>query len=70
MAIINRNNKKFDIIVLAGQSNAESSGVGSIDNEWQINERIKMLKGDYIATVQKPNTATIIYRWICRTIII
>lgn len=53
MAIINPSNKKFDIIVLAGQSNAESSGIGRADNEWRINERIKILKGKFSATVQK-----------------
>lgn len=44
---------KLDIIVLAGQSNAESSGEGPVDREWQLNPDILMLKGDYFASVTK-----------------
>lgn len=51
--ILNPSNQEFDIIILAGQSNAESSGVGDSDTPWVINPNIFMLKGDYDASVEK-----------------
>ena len=37
-------NEKYDIIVLAGQSNAEGWGFGDTDNEWKEDERIDMFR--------------------------
>lgn len=46
--------EKFDIIILAGQSNAESSGLGpAYKDEWQVQNKIYTLKGDYTSTVAK-----------------
>ena len=51
--IINPINDELDIIILAGQSNAESSGKGETENPWVVNPNIFMLKGDYGASVEK-----------------
>jgi hypothetical protein len=39
--------KAFDIVILAGQSNAESSGFGDVENPYEPNERIWFLNGDF-----------------------
>lgn len=47
-------NGKFDIIIIAGQSNAESSGVGpAYKEDWVEDDDILMLKGDFNAKVAK-----------------
>jgi hypothetical protein len=46
-------NDELDIIILAGQSNAESSGLGETENPWVENTNILMLKGDYQSSVEK-----------------
>ncbi len=46
-------NDKLDIIILAGQSNAESSGLGPCEREWVERPEILMMKGDYNAVVTK-----------------
>ncbi len=53
MAIINKIDDKLDIIVLAGQSNAEGSGVGDVENPYTPCEEIKMLCGDFSAIVRQ-----------------
>lgn len=47
MKITNPSNEKFDIIILAGQSNAESSGLGPTDTPWEQREDILMFKNDF-----------------------
>ena len=42
---MNPKNDKFDIIVLAGQSNASGCGWGQTTMPWEINPKIKMLRG-------------------------
>ena len=49
MKITNPSNEKFDIIILAGQSNAESSGLGPTDAPWVENPQIMMLKNDFVS---------------------
>ena len=52
--IKNPSKEKFDIIIIAGQSNAESSGVGpSYNEDWVEDDDILMLKGDFNAKVAK-----------------
>lgn len=46
-------NEKFDIIVLAGQSNAGGCGAGETKYTYEPDEDIYVLKGDYTATAQK-----------------
>ena len=46
-------NDKLDIIILAGQSNAESSGVGPCEKYYQPCPEILMMKGDFKAEVTK-----------------
>lgn len=54
MAIKNPIKDKFDVIVIAGQSNAESSGIGpALKGEWEEQSDIFMLKGDFDAKVAK-----------------
>lgn len=40
-------NEEFDVILLAGQSNAEGSGVGEVESEYQEDERILMMMDTY-----------------------
>lgn len=42
--------EKFDVIVQAGQSNAEGYGFGNIEDPYQPNERVWYLNGDYTIT--------------------
>ena len=52
--IKNPSKEKFDIIIIAGQSNAESSGVGpSYNEDWVEDDDILMLKGGFNAKVAK-----------------
>ena len=51
---------KFDIIILAGQSNAEGSGVGAVENEFQPTEKILSLSAE--KTVEHlPENLKIVY---------
>ncbi|MBR2499069.1 MAG: hypothetical protein IKB67_05100 [Clostridia bacterium] len=43
--LMNPKNDKFDIIILAGQSNASGCGWGETTMPWEINPKIKMLRG-------------------------
>ena len=43
--LMNPQKEKYDIIILAGQSNASGSGWGETTMPWKINSRIKMLRG-------------------------
>jgi len=43
--LMNPKKDKFDIIILAGQSNASGSGWGETTLPWEINSNIKMLRG-------------------------
>ena len=36
----------FDIIIQAGQSNAEGSGLGPVDQPWEVNDRVFYLNSD------------------------
>ncbi len=47
MKIINPSSDNFDIIILAGQSNASASGLGPTDSPWEENADILMLKNDF-----------------------
>lgn len=53
MPILNKADDKFDIIVLAGQSNAEGNGYGDVENPYLETSDIKMLTGDYEAKVKQ-----------------
>ena len=45
--------EKFDIIILAGQSNASGCGLGETTTPWNIDQRIYKLQGEYSADVAK-----------------
>lgn len=47
MQILNYDNSEFDIIVLAGQSNAYGSGIGPCKTPWKEREDILMLKNSF-----------------------
>ena len=53
MSIKNQDKKSYDIIILAGQSNAYGYGVGDVDKPYEPCERIKMLCGDFTAEARK-----------------
>jgi hypothetical protein len=53
MIIRNSSSEKFDIIILAGQSNAESSGKGETPTPWQPREDIMILKNDFVSGIGK-----------------
>ena len=46
-------NTKYDIIILAGQSNAEGCGLGEDDYQFLPSEKIDLLKGDFSSSVKK-----------------
>ena len=54
MKILNYDNSEFDIILLAGQSNAYGSGKGKTDNPWQERDDILMLKNDFEICYKHP----------------
>ena len=45
--IVDFSKKAFDIMIVAGQSNAEGFGFGDADCPWQPDERVWYLSGDY-----------------------
>jgi hypothetical protein len=47
----NYKKEKYDIIILAGQSNAEGYGVGGNVAPWQVDDRIDLMTGKYKAEV-------------------
>ena len=51
MELSNYKNEKYDIIVLAGQSNAEGYGIGGSVPPWQEDERIDLMTGAVQAEV-------------------
>lgn len=53
MSLSNANYDKFDIIVIAGQSNAEGSGVGKVEKPYIPKESVKMMSGNFTATVKQ-----------------
>ncbi len=53
MKIKNPSNEKFDIIIVAGQSNASGCGRGKSSTPWIVDERILMFNEDYTADVVK-----------------
>lgn len=53
MPIINPLDEKFDIIILAGQSNAEGSGFGEVENPYVETPMIKKLTGGFDAEVRQ-----------------
>ena len=53
MIIINPNKKKVDIIILAGQSNAEGTGIGKSSVPWIPREDILTLKNEFLWSAGK-----------------
>lgn len=53
MKILNASKDKFDIIIVAGQSNASGCGKGKTSTPWETNPRIMMLNEDFTADVIK-----------------
>ncbi len=53
MKILNENSDKFDIIIVAGQSNASGCGKGETSTPWETNPKIMMLNEDFTADVVK-----------------
>ena len=51
MKISNIINDKFDIIIVAGQSNAMGCGLGETNTPWEINDKIMMFNEKYTADV-------------------
>ena len=45
--IVDFSKKAFDIMIVAGQSNAEGFGFGDADCPWQPDERVWYLSGDW-----------------------
>lgn len=55
---------KYDIIVLAGQSNAEGQGLGEVTKEFVPDERIHIMKDDTnFKFVTKDGVSTLTYKW-------
>jgi len=52
------NNDKFDIIIQAGQSNAEGYGIGKVTEEYIENENVLYYNGDFTITTAKEGIAT------------
>ena len=46
-------NEKFDIILLAGQSNADGSGIGEDEFEFVQDDDVMIMRGDFEASVKK-----------------
>ncbi len=55
MKLRNQDNQDYDIIVLAGQSNAVGNGLGESDNPWQERDDIYMLNNDYDKGYRRPS---------------
>ncbi len=47
--------EKYDILILAGQSNAEGYGFGPAEKPWQPNERVWYLNSDFTISKAKEN---------------
>lgn len=54
MKILNYDNSEFDIILLAGQSNAYGFGRGATDNPWKERDDVLMLKNDFEVCYKHP----------------
>ena len=54
MKILNYDNSEYDIILLAGQSNAYGYGKGESDNPWQERDDVMMLKNDFKECYKHP----------------
>ncbi len=54
--LLNFHEKAFDIVILAGQSNAESSGFGDVENPYEPNERIWFLNSDFTISAAAETT--------------
>jgi hypothetical protein len=59
MKILNYDNCEYDIILLAGQSNAYGTGKGPTDNPWQVRDDIMMLKNDFEICYKRPDENTV-----------
>ena len=46
--IVNPSNDKFDIIILAGQSNASGCGIGPTTMLWSVDADLMMMKGSFL----------------------
>ena len=47
--------EKFDIIIQAGQSNAEGCGVGNVEKAYAPTDKILHLDGDFTISVAREN---------------
>ena len=54
MKILNYDNAEYDIILLAGQSNAYGNGYGETDNPWKERDDVMMLKNDFEICYKHP----------------
>ena len=52
MKINKLSNDAFDIIIVAGQSNASGNGLGQTDTPWAIDQRIMMLSDTFTSHVE------------------
>lgn len=59
MKILNYDNTEYDIIVLAGQSNAFGNGLGESQNPWKEREDVLMLKNDFETCYKRPDANTV-----------
>ncbi len=59
MKILNYDNTEYDIIVVAGQSNAFGNGLGGTDNPWKEREDVLMLKNDFVTCHKRPTEDTV-----------
>ena len=59
MKILNYDNVDYDIIVLAGQSNAFGNGLGETSNPWKERDDVLMLKNDFITCYKRPDENTV-----------
>ena len=57
MRVENESQDKFDIIIVAGQSNASGCGMGETSIPYELNERIKMLNSPFTAEFLKTSNS-------------
>lgn len=58
------NNPKYDIIVLAGQSNAEGQGIGPVSEEYVPDKRVMLMKDDTnFKFVNQDGKIILSYKW-------
>ena len=50
-----QDNQDYDIIILAGQSNAVGNGLGESNNPWKERDDIYMLDNDYDKSYKRPS---------------